>query len=116
MAEGTQTKTHRDDPVWESVLESLAHQGYLARFYKIPRHELAAMIKLYSSKGVPSLGYVFSLTQSSRIEDRERFIDKLSDQVRYVMLAMLVRSMRCWVETETFQVGTARLPWKVAHS
>lgn len=116
MAEGTQTKTHRDDPVWESVLETLAHQGYLARFYKIPRHELAAMVRLYGTKAVPCLGHIFSLVQKRDLDQCERFLQTLSDQVRYVMLSMLVRSMRCWVETEAFQPGTKKLPWKVAHS
>lgn len=115
MAE-TQIKTHREDPIWETVLETLAHQGYLARFYKIPRHELSAMVKLYSTKAVPTLGQIFSLTQRQQFETRDQILAKLSDQVRYVMLAILVRSMKCWVETESFQPGTSRLPWKVAHS
>lgn len=107
----------REDPTWETVLESLAGQGFLARFYRIPRHELAALMKLYSRTAIERLSAVVAATVRGEAETRDRLVDKLSPEVRYVMLAMMVRSMKCWVETETttFSKGT-RSSWRVAHS
>lgn len=106
----------KDDPIWEAVLENLAQQGYLARFYKIPRHEMAAMSKLYRGKAVQDLARLFSLSQNHAFDARDELIAKTADPIRYVMLHMLVRAMKCWVETETPNLTGTRLPWKVAHS
>ena len=105
----------RDDPTWEAVLESLASRGYLSHFYRIPRHELAAMMKLYSTKALNLLGRNFAMTQAGQIEARDAAIAQISDPVRFVMLGLLVRSMKCWVETESYNPA-GRGVWRVAHS
>ncbi|MBS1985931.1 MAG: hypothetical protein JST16_17355 [Bdellovibrionales bacterium] len=106
----------KDDPTWEIALEALAGQGNLSRFYKIPRHELSALMKIYGAKAVATLTQVFALSRSGGAEASVAFVKEIPEPIRLAMLAILVRSMKCWVETEAFNPSTARVLWKVAHS
>lgn len=116
MSQMNAQKPHKDDPTWESVLELLASGGYLARFYKVPRHEISAMSKLYGAKSLEILSRLFAATQRGNWNARQEIFESTADDLRFVMIAMLVRSMKCWVETEAFQPDGHRSYWKVAHS
>ena len=105
----------KDDPTWESVLESLSGGGNLSRFYRVPRHELTAIMKLYKENAVRELGRVFVLTATGDIVARQRLLDGATEALRFAMIYLLVRSMKCWVDTDAYY-PQGQVHWKVAHS
>ena len=105
----------KEDRTWESVLQVLSENGNLARFYKVPKHELKALIKIHGASAASDLGHVFSLTQKGKLAERERFMTTAGQERIFCMLHFLVRSMKCWVETES-PVQTVRSRWKIAHA
>ncbi len=105
----------REDRAWESVLQCLSENGKLAEFYKVPKHEMKALVRLYGRDAVADLGRVFSMTSRGRYDERQAFVREMSQERIYCMLHYLVRSMKCWVETES-PVQTVRLRWKIANA
>jgi hypothetical protein len=105
----------KEDRTWESVLQALSENGHLARFYKVPKHEMKALIKVHGDTSAADLGHVFSLTQRGKIEERGVFLADAGQERIFCMLHFLVRSMKCWVETES-PVQTVRMRWKIANA
>lgn len=105
----------KEDRTWESVLQALSENGNLARFYKVPKHEMKALIKIHGDSSAADLGHVFSLSQLGRTDQRAQFLADVGQERIFCMLHFLVRSMKCWVETES-PVQTVRMRWKIANA
>ena len=106
---------YKDDPTWEEVLDTLSVYGQLSKFYKLPRHEMNAIMKLCGPQAVRDLGHVFSLTQKKRVAERDEFVKSINENRLFAMLLVLGRSMKCWIESES-NAPQARIRWKVAHA
>jgi len=105
----------KDDPTWEAVLEAMAINGQLSRFYQLPRHEMNAVMRIHGHKVAADLGRLFSLTNLKLIDQRNEFIENLEQGRAFAILMVLGRSMKCWIESESI-VSNATSRWKVANS
>lgn len=101
------------DPTWEKVLEALSKDKILAQFYKTPRHEMLAIMRLWGRQAPKDIARLFTLTEAGDIESRNHFVRSLDDTRVCAILMILGRSMKCWVECES-TVTNLRNRWKVA--
>ncbi len=107
----------KDDPTWETVLEILAKNGALSRFYRVPRSEVISNVKLYSKQSALILAHLYAKAASNEsVTDLESSVETLPSALRNTMIFLMVRSMRCWVETDVFKPSASASLWKVAHS
>lgn len=104
----------KDDPTWDSVLDLLSNEGNISKFYRIPRSEMNVIMKRHGWVAAQTLGKIFTLTQSNRLDDRKQLLSKLDEQKLYAMLMLLGRSMKCWVETDSTDKKTVGR-WKIAN-
>jgi hypothetical protein len=104
----------KDDPTWDSVLDVLSNEGNISKFYRIPRTEMNVIMKRHGWVAAKTLGRIFTLTQSNRMEDRKQLLSSVDEQHLYAMLMLLGRSMKCWVETESSD-KKANSRWKIAN-
>ncbi len=106
------------DQTWEKVIETLATNGRLDRFFKTPRHERKAALQLHGRNSVRDLSHYFHLVQSEQFEEAESYMASLDSYRALAMIQSLVRGMQCWTETESLapRGSTARTMWKVAHA
>lgn len=111
-----------DDVVWERVLGLLSENGRLARFYKIPRHEMRAYMKIGGADAWAYLTLLFSLVHRNENLRARELIQTLEVKHIYPIILILVRSIKCWVETENYErlVMETSLgrhnKWKIAHA
>ena len=105
----------KDDPTWESVLEAMAINGQLSRFYQLPRHEMSAVMRIHGFKVTQDIAKLFSLTALNLIEERNQFIEGLEQGRAFAILMVLGRAMKCWIESETM-VSNSKSRWKTANS
>ena len=104
----------KDDPTWDSVLDLLSNEGNISKFYRIPRTEMNVIMKRHGWGAAQTLGRIFTLTQSNRIDDRKQLLENIEEQELYAMLMLLGRSMKCWVETDSTDKKTLSR-WKIAN-
>src|SRR5947208_1638604 len=105
----------KDDRIWEQVLETLSQGGRLSKLYKLPPHEVTAMLKEYGNTASRDLAIVFNHIQSKRGDEVQKFLKKVGDYRAYAMLHTLIRCMRCWVETESTVQSVSRR-WRIANA
>ncbi len=110
--------TNSRDQTWEKVIEILAADGRLDRFFKTPRHERKAALLLHGHVATRDLANLFSLIQKNNSEDTKNFLDGLESYRSIAMIQILVRSMQCWTETESLipRGVKSRSIWQVAHA
>jgi len=107
---------YKEDRVWEQVLEQLSQGGRLARFQRLPKHELNAYLRLFGKSTSHDLRKVFAMVQSQSPKDLlQKFIEDKGEQRVYSMLYQLIGCMKCWVESES-PVQSVRARWRIAHS
>jgi hypothetical protein len=106
----------REDKAWEIVLEALSSQGRLARYQKMPRHDLTGILKQYSHDALTDLSVVYKRVKTYDSQmPRESLLIGFSEGRIVAMLYFMIQSLRCWVESES-PIQTVRSRWKVAHS
>ena len=103
-----------EDRIWETVLEALSAGGTLSRYYKVPKHELLAIMRLHGASAQQELTNLFLLTQQGCNAERDAYIRNIGEVKCYALLSNLIRSMKCWVESESM-TASVRKKWKVAH-
>lgn len=108
-------KDPTSDPIWQSVLEGIAVNGVLSRFYQLPRHEMAAIMRIHGRQAIKDVAALFVLTQQQRLDERNALIDAMNETRSYAILMVLGRSMKCWVESESTE-EKLRGRWKVANA
>jgi hypothetical protein len=108
--------TNSRDQTWEKVIETLATDGRLDRFFKTPRHERKAALQLFGKTATRDLGELFRYIQLQDFEGAESFLTSLDSYRSIAMIQILVRSMQCWTETEALAPRGAKTMWKVAHA
>ncbi len=115
-----QLPVKNDDKVWDSVLEVLSRNGRLSRFYRLPKHEIRALSKLWSHRAPGDLGKIFALTQQNRISERDIFVESLTEGQLFALLLIVGRSMKCWVETDFMAAsnykGKVGARWTIANA
>ncbi len=109
------SKDPSSDPIWQSVLEGIAMNGVLSRFYQLPRHEMAAIMRLHGPQAIKDVAALFTLTHHKRFDERNEYINSFLEARAFAVLMVLGRSMKCWVESES-QEPKLRARWKVAHA
>lgn len=107
--------TSSEDRIWEQVLEILSQGGRLSKLYKLPNHEVAAMLKVHGSGSSRDLAVVFHLISQKRPLEVPAFLARVGDYRCFAMLHTLIRCMRCWVETES-TVQQVRRRWRIANA
>jgi len=107
--------TSTDDRIWESVLEVLSQGGRLSRLYKLPQHEVTAMLKIYGGGSSRDLATVFHMISQNRGLEVSAYLSRVGEFRCYAMLHTLIRCMRCWVETES-NVQNVRRRWRIANA
>jgi hypothetical protein len=110
--------TNSRDQTWEKVIEILASDGRLDRFFKTPRHERKAALLLHGRIATRDLTTLFSLVQTAKEEDIKIFLESLEAYRSIAMIQILVRSMQCWTETESLipRGVKSRSIWQVANA
>jgi hypothetical protein len=105
----------KEDRIWEQVLELLSQGGNLSRLYKLPHHELMAVVKAHGQKSSRDLARVFNYVQKNDQEGLKHFLVVAGESRVFSMLHCLIRCMRCWVESES-SVQSLKKRWRVAHA
>jgi hypothetical protein len=103
-----------EDRIWQSVLEALSAGGRFSRFQKLSPSELRAVVRHCGTTATRDMYRLFSLTQKQLDNERRDFLSTIDEPRAYSILYTLIRSMKCWVESES-PVNTVRGRWKVAH-
>ena len=109
------TNLSLEDRTWENVLELLSQGGRLSKLYKMPKHEVQAVLKAHSSTVDRDLALVFQMVIQKRALEVPAFLSRIGDYRCYAMLHNLIRCMRCWVESGS-PVQTVRRRWRVANA
>jgi hypothetical protein len=106
------------DQTWEKVIETLAADGRLDRFFKTPRHERKAALLIHGRTATQDLATLFGLVQSEKIDEVKTFLEGLEAYRATAMIQILVRSMQCWTETDSLipRGVKSRSIWRVAHA
>lgn len=105
----------KEDRIWEQVLETLSQGGRLSKLYKLPTHEVTAMLKAHGNTASRDLAVVFNLIQRKDADAIDAFLSKVGEYRVYAMLHTLIRCMRCWVETES-NVQSVNRRWRIANA
>ncbi len=106
---------YREDRVWENVLEALSIGGRLSRYQRLPRNELANILRNHGRTSVKNLHKLYNLVQSGSERETVEYISSLPETRLLAMLYSLIHCMRCWIETDS-PVTTVRRKWRIAHS
>lgn len=104
----------QEDRLWNDVIELLGRGGRLARYYRLPHHELQAILKLHADSADRGLQKIFSLLQRGRSEEASTWALVQGENKVFAMIHLLARGTRCWIETESPSL-TIRSRWRVAH-
>ncbi len=107
--------TQTEETLWEAVLDILSEKGRLSRYYRVPRNEMRAVMKVYGKNTPSDLQQVFKAIKNGDKEKIRNFLDQAGDFRVFCMLKELSRSMKCWVETGNSAIHNARA-WPVAHA
>jgi hemerythrin superfamily protein len=107
--------TQHEENLWEAVLDVLSEKGRLSRYYRVPRNEMRAVMKVYSAHTPRDLQYVFQALKSNQKESLRLHLEQIGEYRIFCMLKELSRSMKCWVETGNSAINNAR-SWPVAHA
>ncbi len=111
-----QMVVYREDKAWEVVLEALSSNGRLARYQKMPRHELTEILKKHAKDALTDLSVIYKRTKSYDARLPKEALLAGFDEPRIVaMLYSMIQSLRCWVECES-PIQTVRSRWRIAHS
>ena len=104
-----------EDRICEVVLEFLSQKGRQAKLYRLPRHELRALLKVYGAYTVADLSKIFVMTQHEDPTARDTFLKKLDEGRVMCMLYVLVNCMKCWVESESPH-QSVRSRWRIGNT
>ena len=107
------------DPVWEQVLHKLSSGMRLSHFYKVSRKELKSYVANYGHMACHDLAKVYRYASKGQFEVMEHFLEAVPDVRVYCMILSMLKSLRCWVETESPFIPELALQqkgWTIAHA